>query len=144
MSLQADTMKLVNIARMANKYHFVSVERWALAALGRLQTEDPTTPTEINSLINVTEVAVLCDDAKLLDIVRTKWSNLIGKNKDLSVAINVFERLGIFRNLMGTAYHVIMLQGREKWSSDPLITREQRICLLSGYYTISGICATSH
>src|SRR5271168_768231 len=142
MSPLADVVKLANITRMAHKYHFANVETWALStlsALRSLQTEDPT-PIETHSLIHVTEVAVLCQDDKLLERVRMKWKGLIGENKDLSVAINLFERLGI-RDLRGLAYHAMMLQGRGKWNSDPLLTREQRSRLLSGYYTISEICA---
>jgi hypothetical protein len=135
MSPLADVVKITNIARMAHKYHFANIEIWALDALARLlQREDPD-PIEIPSLILATEVVVLCDDAKLLQIISPKWKSLIEKNKDLSLAINVFERLGM-RDLNGLAYHAMMLQGRKKWNSDPLLTREQRICLLSGYYEI--------
>jgi hypothetical protein len=141
MSPLADVVKLANITRMAHKYHFANVETWALStlsALRSLQTEDPT-PIETHSL---TEVAVLCQDDKLLELVCMKWKGLIGENKDLSVAINLFEQLGI-HDLCGLslAYHAMMLQGRGKWNSDPLLTREQRSRLLSGYYTISEICA---
>lgn len=140
MSPLADIVKITNIARMAHKYHFANIEIWALDALARLlQREDPD-PIETPSLILATEIAVLCDDAKLRQIICPKWKSFIEKNKDLSLAINVFERLGM-RDLNGLAYHAMMLQGRKKWNSDPLLTREQRICLLSGYYEISEICA---
>ena len=125
---------------MAHKYQFSNIEAWALDTLRHLQTEH-SKPIEAHSLIPVTEVAVLCDDAKLLQIVRPKWKSLIEENQDLSLAISVFERLGI-RDLNGLAYHAMMLQGRAKWNSDPLLTREQRIRLLSGYHVISQICAS--
>jgi len=138
MSPLADVVKLTNVARMAHKYHFANVEAWALSALTCLQTEHSTT-IETHSLIHITEVAVLCEDAKLLQLVRKKWKDLIERHNDLSLAISVFERLGIC-DLNGLAYNAMMLQGRETWMSDPLLTREQRIRLLSGYHTISQIC----
>ena len=140
MSPLVNVVKLANVARMAHKYHFANLEEWARSAfISYLQVEN-SIPIETHSLVHATEVAVLCDDAKLLQLVRTKWTGLIEEKKDLSLAINVFERLGMC-DLRGLAYYAMMLQGRGKWNSDPLLTREQRIRLLSGYYTISEICA---
>ena len=133
--------KLSNVVRMAHKYHYTTTEAWALGVLlGRFSSQ-PAASMSIPVLVQITEVAVLCEDKPLLDAVRMRWKGLIGMTKDLAVAINVMGRLGI-RDLEGLAYYGMLFQGRERWDSDPGLTRDQRIRLLSGYHNITKASET--
>ena len=91
--------------------------------------------------MRITEVAVLCqDDEKktdtLLAALRPRWAALIAARQDLGLIVTTMERLGI-RDLCGTAYVAMLLQGREVWEKDPYLTHAHRIRLLSGYYNLS-------
>lgn len=131
---EGDVAQLSNVVQMAHKYHYITTEAWALGALlGRFSSQ-PTASTP--TLIQITEVAVLCEDKPLLDAVRLRWKCLIGKRKDLAVAINVMGRLGI-RDLEGLAYYGMLFEGKSRWDTDPGLTRDQRIRLLSGYYNLT-------
>ena len=136
MSPQADIAKIVNVLRVAHKYHFITTESWATATITNyLQNQSPSPlPTEV--LVRISEVAVLCDDGPLLDIIRRKWRSLIGENEQLALALTTTERLGL-RDLQGLAYQAVLLQGRHVWEKEKLLTRDQRIRLLSGYHNIS-------
>jgi len=45
-------------------------------------------------------------------------------------------RLGI-RDIESLAYYGMLLEGRQRWDSDPNLTRDQRIRFLSGYYNLT-------
>lgn len=133
---EGDLAQLSNVVRMAHKYHYITTEAWALGALlGRFSSQ-PASSILTSTLVRITEVAVLCEDKPLLDAVRLRWKGLIGRRKDLAVAINVMGRLGI-RDLEGLAYYGMLFEGKERWDSDPGLTRDQRIRLLSGYYNLA-------
>jgi hypothetical protein len=133
---EGDVTQLSNVVRMAHKYHYITTEAWALGALlGRFSSQ-PASSVLTPALVQITEVAVLCEDKPLLDAVRLRWKGLIGKRKDLAVAINVMGRLGI-RDLEGLAYYGMLFEGKGRWDSDPGLTRDQRIRLLSGFYNLT-------
>ncbi|KDR83103.1 hypothetical protein GALMADRAFT_238925 [Galerina marginata CBS 339.88] len=150
MSSEGDTVKLSNVARMAHKYHFGTTESWALQALltcvqtptAASSSDTPGSSStrgghlETHALIQITEAAVLCMHPALLNAVKLKWKARISDRKDLGAAINVTERLGL-RDLCGLAYYNTLLQGRDVWEAEPLLNREQRIRLLSGYHNLS-------
>ena len=133
---KGDLAQLSNVVRMAHKYHYITTEAWALGALLGRFTSQPAVLILTSTLVRITEVAVLCEDKTLLDAVRLRWKGLIGKRKDLAVAINVMGRLGI-RDLEGLAYYGMLFEGKGRWNSDPGLTRDQRIRLLSGYYNLA-------
>ncbi|KIM41024.1 hypothetical protein M413DRAFT_445780 [Hebeloma cylindrosporum] len=133
---ESDVIRLSNIARMAHKYQYITTETWALGILLAHFSSKSASSIETPTLVQITEVAVLCEDKSLLDAVRLRWKSLIGKREDLAVAINVLGRLGI-RDLEGLAYYGMLFQGRARWDSDPGLTRDQRIRLLSGYYNLT-------
>ncbi|KAF8962976.1 hypothetical protein BDZ97DRAFT_1920104 [Flammula alnicola] len=139
MSPEGDIVKLSNVARMAHKYHFITTEAWAIRTIVTQLQAKPPPPLLTHTLIQVTEAAVLCSDHPLLDAVRQKWKGLIGERKDLAVAIGVTERFGM-RDLQGLAYLAMLLQGRDIWDSEPLLTRDHRIRLLSGYHNLTKFC----
>lgn len=133
-------LKLVHLARITHKYHFKTIEAWSLKTLTTF-FGNSTGPVPMQFLIGSTEAAILCDSTGLLSLVVTKWKGYIGSGQNLAIAIGMAERLNL-RELLGLAYHAMMLKGRKFWESDPTITRSQRIRLLSGYYTISKLCET--
>lgn len=88
--------------------------------------------------MQLTELASLCEQRDLLDAATLRWKRLLASGKDIALAIGVAERLNL-RTLLGFAYHSMMLQGREVWDNDALLTRAQRIRLLSGHYALGRL-----
>ena len=149
MTDDANCMQLLHIARIAHKYQFKSIETWASAALSRYYTrigafeglstvtndsDDANTP----SLTQITELAGLCENRELLGAAVDKWKRLVMEGKDVALAIGLAERLNI-RSLLGLAYHSMMLNGKGHWDSEPLLTRNQKVRLFAGYYSLSKL-----
>lgn len=158
MTPEADPMQLVALARITNKYQFRSLETWALSALNiyysrpgafdDVPTTHPpavslphtgsATPPSQPSLVQITELAALCERPDLLDAAVTRWKRLIGEGRDLALAIRVGEQFQL-RTMLGLAYHAMMLRGKPVWDADAHLTREQRIRLLCGYYSLGRL-----
>lgn len=134
-----EIVRFIRIARIANKYHFTSTEIWALRILVASFTTTSLSRHSIDTLVSVTEIAVLCSSSDLLSVAISNWKAHIGEGRHISLTISVAERLHLDR-LRGAAYYVMMLKGHHVWDADPQLTRSQKICLLSGYYTISKKC----
>lgn len=133
-------MKFIQLARISHKYQFKSTETWALQVLTKYYTSPGSLSPSAATLVQLTELAVLCDSSDLLDAAVAKWKRLVGEGKALSTTITIAERLNL-RSILGLAYHALMLKGRDEWDADPNLSRSQRIRLLSGYYTLSHMCA---
>lgn len=151
-------MQLVALARITNKYQFRSLETWALGALNTYYSrhgafEDvPTThppvvslphtgtatPPSQPSLVQITELATLCERPDLLDAAVARWKRLIGEGRDLALAIRVGEQFQL-RPMLGLAYHAMMLRGKPAWDADVHLTRDQRVRLLCGYYSLGKL-----
>ncbi|KAH7925601.1 hypothetical protein BV22DRAFT_1112228 [Leucogyrophana mollusca] len=135
-------LQLFNLARITHKYEFHAIERWTLDTLTKRYTSsDP--PSSIDdphepSLVQLTELASLCEKRALLDAATKRWKRVIASGKDIALAIGVAERHNM-RALLGLAYYTMMLQGREQWDADMLLTRAQRIRLLSGHYALGRL-----
>ena len=149
MTDDANCMQLLHIARIAHKYQFKSIETWASAALSRYYTrigafENLSTVTNdsddanIPSLTQITELSGLCENRELLEAAVDKWKRLVSEGKDVALAIGLAERLNI-RPLLGLACHSMMLNGRAHWDSEPLLTRNQKVRLYAGYYSLSKL-----
>ncbi|KAJ7069553.1 hypothetical protein C8F01DRAFT_1245750 [Mycena amicta] len=138
MGNQANDAQLINLARIAHKYQFRSTESWALSALTTYHLNTPGTPN-VQNLIEITELAALCEYKHLLDAAVAKWKRLLGEGRAVASAIDVAERLNL-RQLLGHAYYSMMLKGREVWDSDPQLQTRQRVRLLSGHYNLSKLC----
>lgn len=136
---EADPLLLLNLSRITHKYHFHSIESWALGALTTLYKQPSPPTTDLPTLIRTTELAVLCDQDELLEILISRWKRLIGEPMDLAIALGVAERLNL-RSLLGLAYYAMMLKGREHWEAEPQLTRAHRIRLLSGHYNLGRVC----
>ncbi|KAF9464112.1 hypothetical protein BDZ94DRAFT_1191536 [Collybia nuda] len=139
MTAEASDLKFIHLAQISHKYQFRSIEAWALQVLTSYYALGSVTP-HIETLVQLTELAVLCDSSDLLNAAILKWKRMVGEGKALSTIIIVAERLNL-RGVLGLAYHSMMLKGRSEWDADPLLSRSQRIRLLSGHYTLSQICS---
>lgn len=154
----ANCTQLVNLARITHKYQFRSIESWALSALHTHYSNpnafdslpsshppalphphQPTVELRSPSLVQITELAALCDRSDLLNPAITRWKRQIGEGKDLALAIDIGERFNL-RSMLGLAYNGMMLLGKSSWDQDPLLTREQKIRLLSGAYSLAKLC----
>ncbi|KAF9254425.1 hypothetical protein L218DRAFT_938600 [Marasmius fiardii PR-910] len=145
-STQSDVVRFIHLARVAHKYSFRTTENWALHVLTVCQNNSeimsPVNSTPI--LTQLTEVAVLCNHEELHEAVEPMWADLLftGQTEDIISAMTVADKLNL-RPLLGLAYYLMMLKGRDEWNNPNLksaLTREQRIRLLSGYYNISRAC----
>ncbi|KAF9236486.1 hypothetical protein BU15DRAFT_49906, partial [Melanogaster broomeanus] len=142
MTTKAISLKLFHLARITHKYEFRATEGWALDKLKALYmrpTYSHIDDAEGPSLVQLTELASLCEQRDLLEAATARWKRLIASGKDIALAIGIAERLNL-RALLGLAYHAMLLQGREVWDTDPVLTRAQRIRLLSGHYTLGRLC----
>lgn len=141
MASKAISLKLFNLSRITHKYEFRAIESWALDKLKAIymrphsHIEDAEGP----NLVQLTELASLCEQRDLLDAATIRWKRLITSGKDVALAIGMAERLNL-RSLLGLAYHAMLLQGREVWDADSLLTRSHRIRLLSGHYALGRLC----
>ncbi|KAG6333001.1 hypothetical protein ID866_6092 [Astraeus odoratus] len=139
---KANPLQLFNLARISHKYEFRSIEAWALNALTLAYTR-PMHPSnnkdaEGPTLEQLTELASLCEQRDLLEAATQRWKRRLSSGKDISLAINVAERLNL-RALLGRAYYTMLLQGREAWDVDGQLTRSQIIRLLSGHYSLGRL-----
>lgn len=139
---EANPLQLFNLARISHKYEFRSTEAWSLNALTQIYTRPmhPPSNKEVDgpTLEQLTELASLCEQRDLLEAATQRWRRRIASGKDISLAINVAERLNL-RALLGRAYYAMLLQGREVWDADGHLTRAQIIRLLSGHYTLGRL-----
>jgi len=139
---KANSLQLFHLARITHKYQFRSIETWALNALTKCYTRPIPAPSfdeaDVPTLLQITELAALCEQRELLDSAITRWKRLLGEGKDIALALSVSERLNL-RGLLGLSYYSMMLKGRDYWESDHLLTRSQRIRLLSGHYNLSRL-----
>ncbi|KAL0579426.1 hypothetical protein V5O48_002597 [Marasmius crinis-equi] len=145
-STQSDVVRFIHLARIAHKYSFRSTENWALHVLTVCQTNSDIMPKANSTpiLTQLTEVAVLCNHEELHEAVEPMWADLLftGQTDDIISAMTVADKLNM-RPLLGLAYYLMMLKGREEWNSPNLktpLTKEQKVRLLSGYYNISRAC----
>ncbi|KAK7681599.1 hypothetical protein QCA50_015332 [Cerrena zonata] len=154
----ANCTQLVNLARITHKYQFRSIESWALGALHTHYSNpnafdslpsshppalphphQPTVEAPSPSLVQITELAALCDRGDLLTSAIARWKRQIGEGKDLALAIEIGERFNL-RSMLGLAYNGMMLLGKSNWDQDPILSREQKIRLLSGAYSLGKFC----
>ncbi|KAK7040228.1 hypothetical protein VNI00_010034 [Paramarasmius palmivorus] len=140
-SSQSDVVRFIRLARIAHKYSFRTTESWALHVLTVCQTNDMPPVKSTPILTQLTEVAVLCNNEELHEVVEPMWADLLftGQTDDIVSAMTVADKLNL-RPLLGLAYYLMMLKGREEWSASPKLSREQRMRLFSGYYNISRAC----
>ncbi|KAI0365697.1 hypothetical protein BV20DRAFT_1046566 [Pilatotrama ljubarskyi] len=162
MTAEADSTQLVNLVRITHKYQFRSVMNWGLSALHHYYSRSgafddvlttvaaptpgaptlPATPGHSPShpptLVQITELAALCERADLLELAMARWKRLIGEGRDLALALTTGERFNL-RPVVGLAYHALMLRGKAHWDAEAALTRAQRVRLLAGYYALTKL-----
>ncbi|KAH9889764.1 hypothetical protein C8Q73DRAFT_653099 [Cubamyces lactineus] len=105
------------------------------------QTAPPTPGLSAShppTLVQLTELAALCERADLLECAVTRWKRLVGEGRDLVLALTIGERFNL-RPVMGLAYHALMLRGKAHWDAERALTRSQRVRLLAGYYALTKL-----
>jgi hypothetical protein len=134
------------LARIAHKYHFQSVETWVLDTLSEFWAE-PETGTDMPELVETTNVAFLCGNPRLCELVTRTWMEIVrsakgpGKILDLSLAIRVAEQRGL-SSVIGRAYYAMMILGRNLWEKDGILDRSQHLRLLSGFHDLTLQCSS--
>ncbi|KAI0763568.1 hypothetical protein BD413DRAFT_616225 [Trametes elegans] len=166
MSGEADCTQLANLVRITHKYQFRSIMNWALSAMHHYYSrpgafEDVLTtapapppapptlshggpgtpaasPAHPPTLVQITELAALCERADLLECTIVRWKRLIGEGRDLVLTLTTAERFSL-RPVVGLAYHALMLRGRAYWDTERALTRAHRVRLLAGYYALTKL-----
>ncbi|KZT19975.1 hypothetical protein NEOLEDRAFT_1076570 [Neolentinus lepideus HHB14362 ss-1] len=144
-SASADVDNLITIAEITNKYHFTSVETWAVDALhnvlsgvyGKSQTDLATCDSTL--LARLLETAILCNHTRLRSLIVSKWSNrILLRDVSPALAIVVADRHAL-RSLQGIAYYVQLMEvgcDPQKLTADTTLSRDQRTRLLSGHWSL--------
>ncbi|CCM04935.1 uncharacterized protein FIBRA_07132 [Fibroporia radiculosa] len=175
----ADLTKLMDIARVSNKYSFRSLEIWALDAINNhvdctpspLFSSDPYEFSAVHSNVSITPsgqqvtrlvtLAQTCGDERLLDTLTALLrQRMYASIQYAYLAMSLADQLNL-RELRGAAYMEVLQKGaifpalttggptdnedREEEGDDALdesrllVSREQQLRLLSGFYRLSSI-----
>ncbi|KAH9841412.1 uncharacterized protein C8Q71DRAFT_803146 [Rhodofomes roseus] len=138
----SDISRLLTVASLTNKYHFISTAWWAVSALYSVTSGEfgpPTHPmgdltrASTAALIRILEVAMRCGHRRLIDFVVESWSNRI-LSKDLAprAAMRVADRWDL-DGLRGVAYYVQLMEmgkdfdGRLRMGHNLLSTQTQEM-----------------
>ncbi|TFK87481.1 hypothetical protein K466DRAFT_586332 [Polyporus arcularius HHB13444] len=126
----ADVERLLTIAEMTNKYHFASIETWAVDALynvisglhGPPQKQYQLGSCSSTWMKRLLEVALLCGHEPLRNYVADKWVERIRKRNLRPVhALDIADRSRM-RRLQGYAYYVQLLEMGDGF--DPGVTED--------------------
>ncbi len=139
-SPRAEVVKLVNIAKIAHKYCFKSLESWSCEAILNYVSRQPS---PFNNTSNqewipmIIRLAHLCHQDRLLETSIQLMKQFIARSEVfLLIAMNLADELGI-TSLRGTAYFEALNRGHQFWMDCADVSQAQRICLLYGYYRLS-------
>ncbi|PIL22421.1 hypothetical protein GSI_15109 [Ganoderma sinense ZZ0214-1] len=114
----ANVDRLLTIAEMTNKYHFASIETWAVDALYNVISglHGPPQPQyELGHcssawMKRLLEVALLCGHTALRNYVAERWvERIVARDLRPVHALEIADRSGI-RRLQGYAYYVQLLE----------------------------------
>ncbi|KAI0712029.1 hypothetical protein C8Q76DRAFT_622383 [Earliella scabrosa] len=114
----ANVDRLLTIAEMTNKYHFASIETWAVDALynvisglhGRPQKEYELGHCSSAWMKRLLEVALLCGHTPLRNYVAERWvERIVARDLRPVHALELADRSGL-RKLQGHAYYVQLLE----------------------------------
>lgn len=154
----ADADALLNIASITNKYHFASIESWAVDALYNVVSGLHGTPLHDLSIFSsvrmarILEVALLCGHQRLKEFVVKTWTKrILQRNLRPFLALAVAEKYEL-RGLLGVAYYVQLMDMEEGFEMDKVeekdgatnedgisLTPEQKIRLLSGHWSLTQL-----
>jgi hypothetical protein len=138
----ADCHRCCCLARIAHKYHFDSITNWALDAIKIFwMRRDFCSWAASSQLMEITNIASLCQDANLVRIVTDSWTRIVqvGLVSKITLAIKIAEQHDL-PIVKGRAYYAIMIRGRKVWERDGVLTVPQRLRLLSGFHALAQLC----
>ena len=126
----ANVDRLLTIAEMTNKYHFASIETWAVDALcnvisglhGAPQPQYELRHCSSAWMKRLLEVALLCGHTALRNYVADRWvERIVARDLRPVHALEIADRSGI-RRLQGYAYYVQLLEMGENF--DPGVVED--------------------
>ncbi|KAI0369370.1 hypothetical protein BV20DRAFT_946171 [Pilatotrama ljubarskyi] len=115
---EANVDRLLAICEMTNKYHFASIEAWAIDALYNVIARLHGPPQQRYDLAHCSsewmrkllEVALLCGHDKLLNLVTNRWvDRIVARDLRPIHALDIAARCGK-EKLLGYAYYVQLLE----------------------------------
>jgi hypothetical protein len=138
--------RLINIAIITHKYHFESIESWAIEELFIAVRRYHLHTMSADIYARVLEVAILCEHAQLRDVlIEDSISRILWYGLSPEPLLAVAERHGL-RKLQGVAYYRQLTQldrtaintnsGTSRLQFGPAFSMEQRFRLLSGYQSL--------
>lgn len=141
-----DPIKFINLARIAKRYSFASIEIWALKTLTSYlgavplpvpgSQSEPQAVKELSSEMfgELTKVAAVCSHSvPFVEEVMAKWELLLNNGVYLKTAIRVSESHPELRNLHALAYYAMILRERDMKQN---LSLKQQNTLLSGHYAL--------
>ncbi|KDQ62746.1 hypothetical protein JAAARDRAFT_701708 [Jaapia argillacea MUCL 33604] len=145
---KADISHLLTIAEITNKYHFATIETWAVDALYNVLSGAYGTPSnELAScssdrIARVLEIAILCNHHRLRDNVIAQWTNrILSRTLWPGPALTFSDKYNL-RSLQGVAYYVQLMESRTtpgECHLDDTLSRDQRVRLLSGSWSLVNL-----
>lgn len=115
----SDISRLLTIASLTNKYHFLSTAWWAVSALYSVTSGEfgpPTHPmgdltrASTAALTRILEVAMRCGHRRLIDFVIESWSNrILSKELAPRAAMRLADRWDL-DGLRGVSYYVQLME----------------------------------
>ncbi|KAH8109236.1 hypothetical protein DFH11DRAFT_1813500 [Phellopilus nigrolimitatus] len=142
---QNDVLKLLNIATIANKYAFKSLETWACDALLECVSYKQFSFDESNldrfvQLRTTIRLAQICQHRRLLKrSVGILERSLETSPTCLALALSLADEfVPPIPSLTGSAYFAALLRGPAFWDAPEMrVSESQRQCMLKGYYTLT-------
>lgn len=138
---QSDVSKLLDIAQVAHKYSFKTLESWACDALELWANKMSRSELESSykaHLQNVIHVARLCHHDRLLATIVSVLQQLMHSSPAyLTLALTLADELEM-DTLTGAAYYAMLLKGEQFWNDEARLTARQRLRLLNGYYRLTN------
>ncbi|THH03353.1 hypothetical protein EW145_g6326 [Phellinidium pouzarii] len=143
---QSDVAKLLDIANVANKYSFKSLETWACDALQQCVARRPfplsdSNPVHRAQLTRIIQLAQLCQHERLLQTIVSAMRNLLTTYPTfLTLALSLADELAPpIPSLTGAAYFSALLRGPAFWDApDMHLTIHQRLRILTGYHRLTS------
>lgn len=142
--------RLANLAIIANKYHFVSYERWSIAALvkcAQRQSFRFLEASTVTLLRQVLTAAILCNEPALQEQVESAWISRLQWDETMSTAdaLAFGERHGL-RRFQGKVYYEALLKMKPIPAENSTafarpeisLTSSQAECLQQGYFSLSN------
>jgi hypothetical protein len=142
-SKDADIDGLVKIAEITNKYHFGSLEGWAIEAIYKVLSGkygEPLQPLKTSDrLARVLEASILCGHNLLRDLVSDQWTaSIITRELDAAPALLIADKYDL-RMLLGCAYYMQLMMIGTNFSREDGLSRDQRIRLISGHLSLVNL-----